>query len=125
MLGTTTLPPSSTYAALRSTCCASPCDAKKRPRRAIASLTFIVFMLQFRLRRREPRHRHAIRRARHVIEPARAEEADRVGIASMLAAHADLQLRIRRAAALRADAHELADAFLIDRLERILRQDLL
>src|SRR5688572_8703621 len=84
-----------------------------------------MLVLQLRLRCREPRNRHSIRRARHVIEAAGAEEADRVGVTAVLAAHAHLQILIRRAAALRAEADELADALLIDRLERILRQDLL
>ena len=43
----------------------------------------------------------------------------------MLTADADFELRVRAAAAFRAEADELADTFLIDRLERILRQDLL
>ena len=38
----------------------------------------------------------------------------------MLAADADFQIGVRAAAAFRAEADELADAFLIDRLEWIL-----
>jgi hypothetical protein len=46
------------------------------------------------------------------------EEADRRGIAAVLAAHADLQPRSGRAAVLHRDLHELADALLVDRGER-------
>ncbi len=41
----------------------------------------------------------------------------------MLAADADLQVRLGRTAALNADLHQAADAIDIDRLERILRDD--
>ncbi len=43
----------------------------------------------------------------------------------MLSADADLQLRVGAAPFFRAELHQLADALLVDRLERILWQDLL
>ena len=50
-------------------------------------------------------------------------EGDRGRIAAVLAADADLQLRAHLAAALDADAHQFTDALLVDRHERIGRQD--
>ena len=50
-------------------------------------------------------------------------ERDRGRVAAMLAANADLELRLHGAAALDADLHQFADALLVDRDERIARQD--
>jgi hypothetical protein len=41
----------------------------------------------------------------------------------VLAAHPDLQLRVRRTTALGAEADELADAFLVDRLKLLRKVD--
>src|SRR6185295_8315767 len=46
--------------------------------------------LEHRVRRRQPRDRQPVRGARDVIQPGPMEEDDRVGIAAVLAAHADL-----------------------------------
>src|SRR2546428_3738858 len=83
-------------------------------------------MLEFELRLRgsEARDRHAIRRAGDVIEIAASEKADRIGIAAMFAADADLQLFVRAASAFGTDAYELADTFLVDGFEWILRQNI-
>ena len=50
-------------------------------------------------------------------------EGDRVRIAAVLAADADLEVGPRLAAALGADAHELADAVPIDGDERVDLED--
>ena len=50
---------------------------------------------QGRLRRREPGDRHPIGRAGHIVEPHLLAEADRGGIAAMLAANAELDRRPR------------------------------
>ena len=52
------------------------------------------------LGRRDARDRHAERRAAHVVEPGGVEEADRVRVAAVLAADADLEAGPRGAAAL-------------------------
>src|SRR5262249_16543658 len=71
------------------------------------------------LRRGEPRDRHPERRARHVIEPDLVAEGDRSGVAAVLAADADLELRPRRAPTLDPDPDELGDALAVDGDERI------
>src|SRR5437899_8818282 len=55
---------------------------------------------QLRLRRGQPRDGHAVGRAGHVVEAGAVEEADRRGVAAVLAAHADLQRRLHAAALL-------------------------
>ena len=47
---------------------------------------------------------------RHVVEPGVVEEGDRLGVAAVLAAHAELEVGLGRAAPLGADADQLADA---------------
>ena len=47
------------------------------------------------LRRGEPRDRHAERRAAHVVQPGAVAELDRLGVAAVLAADADLEVRPR------------------------------
>src|SRR5581483_9299972 len=81
----------------------------------LAALRF----LQRRLRRREPCERDAVRRAADVVEPEPVAELDRAWLAAVLAADPDLELRLRSAPALDADAHQVADAFLVERLERV------
>src|SRR3954470_10651277 len=88
------------------------------------SLRFACGLLAERgLRRRQPRDRHAERRARHVVEPDLMAERDRSGIAAVLAADADLEVLADLAAALDADPHQRADAVAVDRDERIAGQD--
>src|SRR5258708_4892732 len=72
-----------------------------------------------RLRGRKPGDRHPERRARDIVEPDLMAERDRARIATMLAADADLEVAAGRASALDADPDELADAFAVDRHERI------
>src|SRR5262249_46802496 len=76
-------------------------------------------------RRREARDRDAERRAGHVVQADVVEELDRARIAAVLAADADLELRLDLAAAPRRDRDELADAVLVEARERVLRQDAL
>src|SRR5205823_2504526 len=45
-----------------------------------------------RLRRRDPGDRHAVRRAAHVVETGELEERDRVRVAAVLAADAQLEV---------------------------------
>src|SRR5690606_14205565 len=71
------------------------------------------------LRQRQPRDRHAVGRAADVVDAELGEEAERGGIARVLAADADLEARIGATAALDGDAHELADALLVERDEGI------
>src|SRR4051794_3823782 len=68
-----------------------------------------------RLRCGQPRDRHAVGRARNVIEPDLVAERHRSGIAAVLAANADLEIRPRLAAAGDADLDEFADAVTVDR----------
>src|SRR4051812_16329863 len=71
------------------------------------------------LRCGEAGDRHAVGRAGDVVEPDLVTEADRSGIAAMLAADADLERGARLAAALDADPDQFADAVAIDRNKRI------
>src|SRR5713101_89345 len=75
---------------------------------------FVVLKLQLGLGRCQTGDRHAIGRTRNVIEIASAEEANGIGIATMLTAHSHFQVLFRLPPALRADANELPDAFLIE-----------
>src|SRR5262245_5271010 len=77
------------------------------------------------LRGGEPRDRHAEWRARHVVEPDLVAERDRRRVATMLAADAELEGVAHLATAIGRDADQLADAFAVERHERIDRQDAL
>src|SRR5882672_11648145 len=77
------------------------------------------------LRRSQPRDRHAVGRARHIIQPDLVAERHRSRIAAMLAANADLEAGAGLASAHDADLHEFADAVTIDRDERIDLEDTL
>src|SRR5882757_2731315 len=75
------------------------------------------------LRRRKPRDRHPIGRARDVVEPDLVAERHRGGIAAVLAADADLEAGARPAAARHADLHEFTNTVAVDRDERIDLED--
>src|SRR4051812_20646572 len=77
-----------------------------------------------RLRGSHARHRHAERRAAHVVEPRHVEEVDRARIAPVLAADPELQVGLRLAPGPRRQPHEPADTRLVDRLERAAVDDL-
>src|SRR5712691_3421189 len=76
-------------------------------------------VLQRSLGGSEPRDRHAIRRAADVVEPELVAELHGGTVAPMLAADADLDVRLRAPPPLDADPHQVADAALVERLERI------
>src|SRR5919202_6953306 len=67
-----------------------------------------------RLRRGHARDRDAVRRAAHVVKPGHVEEVDRLGVAAVLAADPELQLRLGLAPDPRRQAHEPADARAVD-----------
>src|SRR4029077_15510907 len=75
------------------------------------------------LGRREARDRHAERRAGDVVELEAVAEADRARLTTVFATDADLQLGLDAAAALGRDTHQVADAFLVETLERIALED--
>src|SRR5690242_4046772 len=75
------------------------------------------------LRRGETGDRHAIGRARDIVEADLVAERDGGGIAAMLAADSNLESGPRLAPALHADLDELADAVLVERDERINLED--
>src|ERR1700687_2112844 len=75
------------------------------------------------LRRGQPRDRHAVGRARDVVQSDLVAERDRSRIAAMLAADPDLDVRAGLAAAGDADLHQLADAVAIDRDEGVDLED--
>src|SRR5438552_13589701 len=62
--------------------------------------------------------RDAERGAGHVVEAGFVEEVHGVGVAAVLAAHADLQVGSGGAAFVHGDADEAADAVAVDGLER-------
>src|SRR5258708_19831899 len=70
------------------------------------------------LRGGQPRDRHAVGRARDVVEANLVAERDGSGIAAMLAADPDLDIGAGLAAAHDADLHQLADAVPVDPDER-------
>src|ERR1700744_1314348 len=76
-----------------------------------------------RLRRSKASDRHAVGRARDVIQSDLVAECDRSGIAAMFAANADLEIGTSLAATRHADLHQFADAVAIDRNKRIDLQD--
>src|SRR2546427_122300 len=76
-----------------------------------------------RLRRRQAGDRDAVGRAAHVVHAGAMAEAYRARFTPVLAADADLEARVRGAAALDGPKHELADALLVQGLERIFGED--
>jgi hypothetical protein len=74
--------------------------------------------------RRKSGDRHAIRRAAHVVQPDRFEELNRRRVAAVLAANAELEVRLDRPALFHGNLDQLAHAGLIDRGERVLLHDL-
>ncbi len=85
---------------------------------------FARFHRERRLRRREPRDRHPVRRAAHVVEPHLLEEVNRRRVSAVLTADAQLDVGPCRASFRHGDVHELTDTGLIDRGERVLLDDL-
>src|SRR3954468_12760733 len=77
-----------------------------------------------RLGGRHARDRHPVRRAAHVVEARHVEEGDRLGIAAVLAADAQLEVRLGLASRPRSEPHQPPDARLVDGLERAAVDDL-
>src|SRR5262245_22106851 len=63
--------------------------------------------------------RHAVRRAADVVEPQAVAERHRVRLAAVLAADAELEVVLDRAAPLDRDPHQVADTALVEGLERV------
>src|SRR6266850_8294813 len=78
-----------------------------------------------RLRRAQPRDWNHERRTGHVRHAHLVTELHRRGLAAVLTADADLEVRARAAPALDADADELAHALLVEHSKRIVRQQAL
>src|SRR5262249_39652830 len=72
-----------------------------------------------RVRGGETGERHAVRRARHVVETHFVAEADRRRVATVLTADPELHVGPRRASPLDGQADELADTTRVERLERV------
>src|ERR1700744_1568421 len=77
------------------------------------------------LRGRKPCDRHAIGRAGYVIQPDLMTEGDGSGIAAMLAANANLQIRTSLAPSCNADLHQFTNAIAVHRDKGIDLQDTL
>ena len=80
-------------------------------------------LFECRLRGSEPRERDAVGRAADVVEPEQVAELDRRRLAPVLAADAELEVGLGAAPALDADAHQVADAITVERLERVALDD--
>lgn len=76
-----------------------------------------------RLRRRKAGDRDAVRAARDVVELDLLAEVDRLGIAAVLAANAELDRLPRFASVLTGRFHEQTHAVRVDRLEGVVGQD--
>src|SRR5262245_14189803 len=75
------------------------------------------------LRRREASDRGAERGGANVVETNLVAEGDRLGIAAVLAADADLEIRASLATALDGNPHHRADALAVKHLEWVVRQN--
>src|SRR5690349_15937581 len=71
----------------------------------------------------EPGDRDAQRRAADVVEAEPVAEVDAARITAMLAADADVEIGARCAAPVDRDLHEVADAALVERGERVVGKD--
>src|SRR5437588_520892 len=75
------------------------------------------------LSRPAPRDGDAERRARHVIHPHMVAELHRRGLAAVLAADPDLQLIATASAQSHRELDQLADAVLVEHLERVVLEN--
>src|SRR5262245_4598397 len=69
------------------------------------------------LGRSQPRQGHAVRGTAHVVKAEAVAEGDRLRLASVLSADAELELVLRRAAPLGCDPHQLPNPALVEGLE--------
>src|SRR5690606_24174211 len=90
---------------------------------AWSPLAILLPLAQGGLRRRQPRDRHPVRRAAHVVEADLLAECDRGRVAPMLATDSQLDARARGAAAFGGDADQIAHAVLVQADERVLFED--
>src|SRR5260221_10972300 len=82
-------------------------------------------LLDRRMRRRQPRDRHAERRAAHVVQSNAVAELNGARVAAVFAADAALEILAGLAAELHGHRNQLADAARVERLERVALQDFL
>src|SRR5207253_4633952 len=68
----------------------------------------------------QARYGNSIRRTAHVVQSDLVAESDRLRVAAVFAADADLQIGFDVPATLGADTHQLADAFGVQYLEGII-----
>src|SRR4029077_13446469 len=80
-------------------------------------------MVQPRPRRRQPGDRHAVGGAGDVVEAGALEEVDRLRIAAVLTADAEVEVRTGSPPPLAGQADELSDPSLVDALEGIVVED--
>src|SRR6185437_16001409 len=78
-----------------------------------------VRLFERSLRSREARERDAVGRAAHVVEPDAVAELHRRRLAAVLAADAELDVRLRLPPPLHRDPHQVADTVLVEHLERV------
>src|SRR5881628_200594 len=76
-----------------------------------------------RLRRCQSRDRHTVRRTAHIVESHLITKLDRWGIAAVLAADSDFELRTGGPALLHAGPHKRPNTFTIQFLERVGLED--
>ena len=74
---------------------------------------------ELRLCRRQPRNRDARPRTGHVIQPDVVAETNRLGVAPLFPADADLQVATLLSAALDRHLDQFADAFGVEDFERV------
>src|ERR1039457_1744215 len=89
------------------------------------ALRFGLVATNRRLRGGQAGDGDAERRAGHVVHAHAVAELHRARLAAVLAADADFQVRIRLAAALDGNLHQLANTFLVEDGERIVGENLL
>src|SRR5260370_20252993 len=82
------------------------------------------FHIKRRVGRCQPRDGDTIGRAAHIVQSNLVAESDRTGIAAVFAADSYFQIRLYVAATLGAEAHQLAYAFAVKHLKRIVDQNL-
>src|SRR5579859_3896505 len=103
----------------------APSTATRTPARFIAASLAAgdrglhACVLQRRLRGGETGERDAERRAGHVVEPDAVAERDRVRLAAVLAADAELEILLRTSPPRDGDPHQVADTALVEHLERV------
>src|SRR5205085_2065632 len=69
--------------------------------------------------RGKSRQGNSVRRAADVVQPQTVAESDARRLTAVLAADAELDVFLRRAAALDRDSHQVPNSALVERLERV------